>query len=104
MVSALNFSPMATISACLALASASISASRFSALASSLRPCSPAASPSAICFCRVSMARISGGQMKRPQNQMKAVKATACMISVRLKFMTAPCSGGSTGYRTLTWG
>jgi hypothetical protein len=33
------------------------------------------------------MARISGGQMKRAQNQMKAVNATACMISVRLKFM-----------------
>ena len=55
--------------------------------ASSLRPCSPAARPSAICFWRVSMARISGGQMKRAQNQMKAANATACMISVRLKFM-----------------
>src|SRR5438552_10928536 len=70
-------------------ASASMSPMRLSADARSCRPCSPAARPSAICFCRVSMARISGGHTNLAVNQMNAAKAAACMKSVRLMFMAA---------------
>src|SRR6202171_4691412 len=72
------------------LASTIISAMRFSALIRLCRPPSPAASPSAICFCRVSIARISGGQMNFAVNRMNAKNATACINNVRLMFMTGP--------------
>ena len=63
------------------------------------RPCSPAARPSAICFCRVSIARISGGQTNFAVNQMKRPKPTACISSVRLMFMR--CLWTSDGRRRL---
>ena len=44
---------------------------------------------SAICFCRVSIARISGGQMNLAVNQMKRPKPTACISRVRLMFIAA---------------
>src|SRR4029450_13227511 len=71
-------------------ASASISATRFSAAARACRPCSPAARPSAICFCRVSIARIRCGHTNFDVNQMNAANATACITSVKLMFMAAP--------------
>src|SRR5438552_3910394 len=85
-----SFSPCATISVARALASLNISAMRFSALTRLWRPSSPAASPSAICFWRVSIARISGGQTNFAVNRMKAKNATACINNVRLMFMTGP--------------
>src|SRR5439155_22938300 len=87
-VSLLSFSPCATMSDARVFASESIVAICFSARERLWRPSSPAASPSAICFCRASMARISGGQTNFAQNQMKTPKATACISSVRLMFMT----------------
>src|ERR1022692_1765326 len=86
--SLLSFSPCATMSEARVLASTIISAMRFSAFTRLCRPSSPAAKPSAICFCRVSIARISGGQMNFAVNRMNAKNATACINSVRLMFMT----------------
>src|SRR5437867_8669116 len=90
MASLLSFSPCATMSEARDLASVRISATRFSAFARLCRPSSPAARPSAICFWRFSIARISGGQMNLAVNQMNTPKATACISSVRLMFITAP--------------
>ena len=90
MVSVLSFSPWAMISELRVLASVIRSAIRFSVLARLCRPCSPAARPSAICFCRVSMARISGGHTNFAVNRMKTKNAIACITSVKLMFMTAP--------------
>src|SRR5437867_3516070 len=87
MASLLSFSPWATMSEARVLASVSISATRFSAFARLCRPSSPAASPSAICFWRFSIARIRGGQMNLAVNQMNTPKATACISSVRLMFI-----------------
>ncbi len=67
-----------------------MSAMRFSAMARLCRPCSPAARPSAICFWRVSMARIRCGHTNFDVNQMNAANATACITSVKLMFMAAP--------------
>src|SRR5262249_24991454 len=69
-----------------------ISATRVSALDRLCLSSSPAATPSAICFCRVSMARISGGQMNFQQSQMNTPKETACISIVRLMFMELPFS------------
>ena len=71
------------------MASTIISAIFFSVLARLCRPCSPAARPSAICFWRVSIARISGGHTNLAVNQMNAANAAACMKSVRLISMAA---------------
>src|SRR5579862_7130949 len=92
-VSALNFSPVATISPAFARASSIMSATRFSAFTSVWRPSSPACRPSAICRWRVSIWVIIHGQIARWQNQMNRPKPMACMISVRLMFMTAVLSG-----------
>src|SRR5271166_2817380 len=89
-VSLFSFSPWATISEARVFASVIISAIRFSLRARLCRPSSPAASPSAICFCRVSIARISTGQIYVAQNQMKMAKMTACIASVKLMFMSVP--------------
>jgi hypothetical protein len=56
-------------------------------------PCSAAASPSAIVFCRASMARSSGGQTKALVNQMKAAKTIACATKVKVMFMLRPPPG-----------
>src|SRR5258706_21567 len=79
---------------------ASSSCARLPASSSSRLPCSPAARPSAICFWRCSIARISGGQMNLTVNQMNSAKASACAIRVRVRFMCgswrsrpAPASG-----------
>jgi hypothetical protein len=87
----LNRSPVATISLALALASAIMSATRFSAVTRLWRPCSPASSPSAICFCRVSTARIIGGQMNFAANQMNRPNPMACISMVRLMFIASSC-------------
>src|SRR5260221_2122473 len=56
-------------------------------ISSDLRPCSAAARPSAIVFCRASIARSTGGQTNLMVNQMKSANATACAISVRVKLI-----------------
>src|SRR6266478_5063988 len=53
------------------------------------RPCSAAARPSAMVFCRASIARSSGGQTTFTVNQMNSANATACAISVRLKLIAS---------------
>src|ERR1051326_2198303 len=75
-------------------ASVIISVIRCSARERLWRPSSPAARPSAICFCRAAMACISAGQMNFAQAHMKTKKIPACMNRVRLMFMTVspdPC-------------
>src|SRR2546422_755717 len=54
---------------------------------SDLRPCSAAARPSAMVFCRVSIARSMYGQTNFAVNQIKAAKVMACATSVRLMFI-----------------
>jgi hypothetical protein len=88
-VSVFSFSPWAMMSDERSFASVSISTIRFSVAARLCLPASPAASPSAICFWRFSMAPISGGHMNLAVNQMKAANATACMTSVKLMSMAA---------------
>src|SRR2546428_6272209 len=65
-----------------------ISSSAWRVDSSSARcPCSAAARPSAMVFCRVSMARSMYGQTNFDVNQIKAAKVMACATSVRLMFM-----------------
>src|SRR5215471_13922113 len=93
MVSLFSFSPCAMISELRTFASATMSAMRFSAFARLCRPSSPAAIPSAICFWRVSIARMSGGQTNFAVNRMNAKNATACMRRVKLMFIAASGRG-----------
>src|SRR5262245_29786978 len=86
-------SACAMISWTWSLASAIISLVRFAAASRSSRPRSAAARPSAMVFCRASMARVSGGQIKRAQNQMKAANVTACASSVTLMMIALPLPG-----------
>src|SRR3990167_6463641 len=72
------------------LASRSRSSVRLAACSRSCLPRSPAASPSAICFWRVSTARISGGHMNLAVNQMNAAKVSAWASSVKLMFIIVP--------------
>ena len=62
------------------------SASRV-AVSSDRRPCSAAANPSAIVFCRASMARSMCGQIHFTVTAMNAVKVMACAMSVRFRFI-----------------
>src|SRR5712671_297894 len=67
------------------------------------RPWSAAASPSAMVFCRVSMARDMYGQTNLAVNQMKLANTSAWATSVKLRFMlpsaerSAECGGERIG-------
>src|SRR6267378_5021814 len=86
-ICASRFSAEPMISPTRSRAFSSSSCARLPAASRSRRPWSPAARPSAICFWRCSIARISGGQMNLTVNQMNSAKARACAIRVRLMFI-----------------
>src|SRR5688572_22823684 len=73
------------------------------ASASSFRPVSPAAMPSAISLRRFSMTFISTGQMNFMLNQTKTIIAIVCPISVRLKSIEPllPARSAARGRRLL---
>src|SRR5262245_63850119 len=75
-------------------ASASAASAFFAASASSVRPRSAAASPSAIVFCRSAMIRMKYGQTTPFTNQMKSRNQRTWPSSVALMF-TAPSRGRS---------
>src|SRR5213594_3333330 len=83
-ICASRFSAEPMISPTRSRALASSSCARLPAASRSRRPCSPAASPSAIVFWRSSILRVKYGQMNLAENQMKSAKARACAIKVRL--------------------
>src|SRR5437773_6961478 len=99
-ICASRFSAEPMISPTRSRASASSSCARLPAASRSRLPCSPAARPSAICFWRRSIARISGGQMNLTVNQMKSAKARACAIRVKLRFIPARRAAGWRTRRT----
>src|SRR6266513_384977 len=99
-ICASRFSAEPMISPTRSRASASSSCARLPAASRSRLPCSPAARPSAICFWRRSIARISGGQMNLTVNQMKSAKARACAIRVKLRFIPARRAAGWRPRRT----
>jgi hypothetical protein len=56
-------------------------------VSSERRPCSAAARPSAMVFCRASMARSMCGQIHLTVTAMKSVNVIACAMSVRFRFI-----------------
>src|SRR5881394_2781632 len=82
-----RFSAWAMMSAARLRASLIASSACLVEVSSERLPCSAAARPSAIVFCRVSMARSMCGQMNFIVKPMKVTKTMACAISVKLRFM-----------------
>src|SRR5258706_4809604 len=88
------FSAAATSSCARPRASRTITSVCFCASASEERPRSASASPSAICFWRVSIARISGGQIHLRVARMKVTNTATSANIVKFRFMKRSLSGG----------
>src|SRR6185369_3511182 len=89
-----RFSAWAMMSAARLRASLIASSACLVDVSSERLPCSAAARPSAMVFCRVSMARSMCGQMNFTVKPMKVTKTMACATSVKLRFMlsSAECA------------